>query len=84
METKIIKCNQCGREIKEHEYGQLRVNGITLKDWNNNPKYPSYSGEYNLGGLDLCPDCAISFLAFFKLPSWIKKILEKQPAEEVP
>jgi ribosomal protein S26 len=76
MEVKTVKCDQCGREIKQYEYGQLIVSSVTLKDWNDDSKYARYSGEYSLDSLNLCPDCAISFLAFFKLPSWIKKIIE--------
>ena len=77
METKIIKCDHCGKEIREYEYGALSIDRIILKDWyNESDAYPMYSGKYKLDALDLCPDCAISFLAFFKLPSWIKKIVE--------
>lgn len=83
MEVKTVKCDQCGREIKEHEYGQLVVSSVTLQDWDNDSRYPQYSGKYNIDSLNLCPDCAISFLAFFKLPSWIKKIVDKpQSAKE--
>jgi ribosomal protein S26 len=85
MEVKTVKCDQCGREIKEHEYGQLVVSNVTLQDWDNNSTsiYSHYSGKYSVDSLNLCPDCAISFLAFFKLPSWIKKIVDKpQSAKE--
>ena len=83
MEVKTVKCDQCGREIKEHEYGQLVVSSVTLQDWDNDSRYPQYSGKYNIDSLNLCPDCAISFLAFFKLTSWIKKIVDKpQSAKE--
>ena len=84
MEVKTVKCDQCGREIKRNEYGQLAVSHMTLQDWDGDLKYPRYSGEYRMDSLNLCPDCAISFLAFFKLPSWIKKIVEykQQSAKE--
>ena len=83
MEVKTVKCDQCGREIQQYEYGQLIVSNVTLQDWNGNSRYPQYSGEYRMSSLNLCPDCAISFLAFFKLPSWIIKILNKpQPVKE--
>lgn len=77
MEIKTLKCDQCGREIKQHEYGQLIVSNVILQDWDGDLKYPRYSNEYKMSSLNLCPDCAISFLAFFKLPSWIKKIVDK-------
>ena len=76
MEIKTLKCDQCGREIKQHEYGQLIVSNVILQDWDGDLKYPQYSTKYHIDSLNLCPDCAISFLAFFKLPSWIKKIIE--------
>lgn len=46
MEIKTLKCDQCGREIKQYEYGQLIVSNVTLQDWDGDSKYPRYSNEY--------------------------------------
>ena len=82
-ETKTIKCDHCGKEIKEHEYGTLSIDRVMLKDWHNETdSHPTYSGEYELDSLDLCPECAITFLAFFKLPLWIKKIIDHNAPKE--
>ncbi len=83
MEIKIVKCDQCGREIKEYEYGQIEISNVVLQDWDVNKEYPQYSGKYIMDHLNLCSDCAISFLSFFRLSSWIIKILNKpQPVKE--
>ena len=84
METKTIKCDHCGKEIKEHEYGTLSIDRVMLKDWHNETdSRPTYSGEYELASLDLCPDCAITFLAFSNCLYGLRKSLITMPQRRI-